>query len=239
MIFTLFALTIILLSTAVLGALGILFVLLLRSERMFERIERLWVEIVLKASRVRVHVEGKENLVEGNAYIFISNHLSYYDIPVLVHSVPGSLKILTKKELFRVPIFGTAIKLGGHIRVDRFNRREAIKSVESARSVIARGKSVLVFAEGTRSVDGNIGSFKKGGIMLALKTGAPIVPVTIFGSNTILGKDSWRLHPGTVRVQLSPPFNSDNYDISERDDLLRRIRETIVESYESFRQTTD
>ena len=238
MLTTLFALICGVVATVVVGVMIVPLVSITRSERLYEVLEGLWAALVLRSSRVRVLVEGVESIDRDRSYVFIVNHMSLYDIPTLIHALPGHAKILAKKELFGIPIFGSVLRTGGHIRVDRYDRRSALDSYKAAQRALKRGNSIIVFAEGTRSRDGAIGDFKKGGFVMAIKSGTPIVPVTISGSYEIMQKGRLRLKPGTVRIRLFEPIPTADLAYGNRDELVSKVRDIIVGEYEK-RQRTD
>jgi 1-acyl-sn-glycerol-3-phosphate acyltransferase len=170
-------------------------------------IGRLWAQLILTLGGVAVRVHGLDRLDPRQRYLFLVNHQSNIDIPVLLQSLPGfQLRWMAKKELLWVPFFGWAMWAGKHIAVDRAGSARTLRSLRKAARRMERGISVVVFPEGTRSGDGRLLPFKRGGFLLAAKTRAPIVPVTIIGSGKVLPKGAWRLHPGTVDVHVSEPI---------------------------------
>ena len=134
--------------------------------------------------------------------------------------------------LFRIPFFGWAMAAAGIIKVDRSNREKAIKSIERAGESIKKGVSVILFPEGTRSPDGDIHTFKKGAFVLALKSGVPIVPISISGTRRILEKHSLSLNPGTVKIVISEPIDSSNYKLEEREKFASDVRHVIINNFD-------
>jgi 1-acyl-sn-glycerol-3-phosphate acyltransferase len=170
-------------------------------------VTRFWSWVILAVSGVTIKVRGLSRLDGRQRYLFLVNHQSNIDIPVLVQSLPDfQLRWIAKKELLWVPFFGWAMWAGKHIVVDRANSTGAFGSLKKAAARIASGISVVVFPEGTRGTDGRVLPFKRGGFLLAAKTGVSIVPVTISGSGKILLKGDWRLRPGIVEVHISDPI---------------------------------
>jgi 1-acyl-sn-glycerol-3-phosphate acyltransferase len=170
-------------------------------------VTRFWSWVILAVSGVTIKVRGLSRLDGRQRYLFLVNHQSNIDIPVLVQSLPDfQLRWIAKKELLWVPFFGWAMWAGKHIVVDRADSTGAFGSLKKAAARIASGISVVVFPEGTRSTDGRVLRFKRGGFLLAAKTGVSIVPVTINGSGKILLKGDWRLRPGIVEVHISDPI---------------------------------
>ncbi len=180
--------------------------------KMVYRITMLWAWAILRAGGVKLKLAGLEKLDPNRPYIFMANHQSNVDIPILVHSLTRfQLRWIAKKELLWVPFFGWALWAAKHITVDRTNPKNAAKSLRRAKERIAAGISVVVFPEGTRSRDSGLQRFKKGGFLLAVQTDTEIVPVTIKGSGDLLPPGGWRLRTGTVEVVVDPPISIAGY----------------------------
>jgi len=193
------------------------------------RINRLWTWVVLRVGGVKVRVTGLEKLDSNRPYIFMVNHQSNVDIPILVQSLSRfQLRWIAKKELLWVPFFGWAMWATKHIAVARANPMHAMKSLRLAKKRIAAGISVVVFPEGTRSRDGQLQRFKKGGFLLAVQTNTEIVPVTIKGSYDLLPSGTWRLLSGTVEVVVDRPVSIAGYRPGNLRLLSEQIRETIA-----------
>lgn len=170
-------------------------------------VTRFWSWMILALIGVTIKVRGLSRLDGRQQYLFLVNHQSNIDIPVLVQSLANfQLRWIAKKELLWVPFFGWAMWAGKHIILDRADSAGALGSLKKAAARMASGISVVVFPEGTRSPDGRLLPFKRGGFLLAAQTGAPIVPVTISGSYKIMPKGDWRLRPGIVEVHVSEPI---------------------------------
>lgn len=180
----------------------------------------------VKLAGISVETRGLERLVPGCNYIFLSNHVSNLDPPVLVPSIPGRCSVLVKKEVFRIPIFGTAMRMADLVPVDRHNREAAIESVRAAVEVMRHHVHMVIFVEGTRSRDGRLLPFKKGPFHLAMEVGAPIVPVTILGTYESWPKGKFASRAGTATVVFHPPVDPANY--ANRDALMANVRETIA-----------
>ena len=175
------------------------------------RINQLWTWLILRVGGISIKVSGLENVEPGQPYIFIVNHQSNIDIPVLIQGlVRFQLRWIAKRELLWVPFFGWAMWATKHITVDRADPRAAAKSLQRAKQRLAAGISIVVFPEGTRSRDGRLLRFKKGGFLLAVQTGSKIVPVAINGSARLLPPGGWRVRPGTVEVFVDKPIAVDN-----------------------------
>jgi 1-acyl-sn-glycerol-3-phosphate acyltransferase len=185
--------------------------------------------LILRIAGISLKIQGLENLDPGQQYIFVVNHQSNIDIPVLVQTLAQfQLRWIAKKELLWVPLFGWAMWATKHITVDRSNRADALKSLERAKQRIAAGISVVVFPEGTRSRDGKLLRFKKGGFLLALQTGKNIVPITINGSGRILPSGDWRLRSGTIEVIVEKPIVTATYRVGNLQLLSDQVRHTIA-----------
>lgn len=165
---------------------------------------RLWSRISLFLAGARVRLAGVEHLPPGPV-IFMSNHQSNFDILALFAAMPRQLYWIAKKELFDIPVFGASMKRGGYIPLDRSDGRKALKSMDNAAAVIRSGKSVVMFPEGTRSLDRRLLPFKRGGFMLALRAGVPVVPVTINGSGRVNPAGRTFIRPGSITITLHPP----------------------------------
>jgi 1-acyl-sn-glycerol-3-phosphate acyltransferase len=183
----------------------------------------------VRAAGIRTEVVGVENVPVGTSCIFICNHVSNLDPPVLLPLLPGRSSVLLKKELMRIPILGLAMRMGKFVPVERGQRREAAKaSVAAAADALRSGLHIVVFPEGTRSLDGRLSAFKKGPFYLAQETQAPIVPVAISGTQTMMRKGSAAITPGLARVQLLPSI--DPMQFATRDELIAAVRGAIAEA---------
>jgi len=165
---------------------------------------RLWSRISLFLAGARVTLSGAEHLPPGPV-IFMSNHQSNFDILSLLAGMPRQIYWVAKKELFDIPVFGASMKRGGYIPLDRSDGRKALKSMDAAAAIIRSGKSVVMFPEGTRSPDMRLLPFKRGGFMLALRAGVPVVPVTINGSGRVNPAGRTYIRSGTISITLHQP----------------------------------
>jgi 1-acyl-sn-glycerol-3-phosphate acyltransferase len=221
-------LLLILLHTIVLGTVAILLCLPVPGGRLFTPLARLWSRLVLLTAGVRWRASYHPGLDPSRASVYMANHKSQFDIPALVLAMPADFRFVAKRELLFIPIFGWALWLAGFAFVDRGDREQAIRSLDQAAAKVRRGTSIIVFAEGTRSPDDRLLPFKKGGFMLAMKAGAPIVPVSIRGSRGVLPKGSLRLRPGTIDLVFGAPIDTSLYSIESRDALMEAVREAIA-----------
>ncbi|MGH9587525.1 MAG: lysophospholipid acyltransferase family protein [Acidobacteriaceae bacterium] len=182
--------------------------------------------IGLRIVGIQVEAEWQAPLDPAKKYLFYSNHLSNLDPPVLIPLLPGRTSIFIKRSLLRIPILGYGMKLAGFIPVTREGTVEAAKqSVDTAAREMSRGVHITSFVEGTRSPDGRLLPFKKGPFYLAMETCAPVVPITIRGTEKLMPKGSLRVRPGTVRVLFHPPLDPAKY--STREELMEAVRESI------------
>jgi len=179
----------------------------------------------VRMAGVKIARQGLENLRPRQCYIFMSNHVSNLDPPVLIPSIPGRCSVLVKKELFRTPILGTGMRLADLVPVDRADRESAIESVNAARRVLAKGLHMLIYPEGTRSADGRLLPFKKGPFHLAMDSGVPVIPVTLLGTYESWPKTRFALHPGTATIIFHPAI--DPKDFSDREALMQAVRDSI------------
>jgi len=188
---------------------------------------RLWARIILFSAFVRVKVEGAEKVPREGPVVFMSNHESWVDIPILLAKIPVQVRFLAKKSLFSIPFFGWAISSMGFIPVDRKNRREAIRSFEQAAERIKAGRSVLVFPEETRTMDGSLLPFQRGGFLIAIKAGLPIVPIGLDGARRCMPKKSYLLRPGTITVRFGDAIPTAGLGVTAKSSLMAVVKEQV------------
>ncbi len=199
---------------------------------LFHALARGWARVLLFVCGVSVRVTGLQNLDRLATYVFVSNHASLLDIPAVIAGVPAQIRIVYKKELERIPIFGWGLKWGSYIGIDRGRGIEAVRSLEEAAQRIRHGASVLLFAEGTRTEDGKLQPFKRGAFNLAVKAGVPVVPLTVNGSYRVLPKGSTSIRPGRVTLLLDAPILPLNGGGKEAEVfLLRQVHDAISRNY--------
>jgi 1-acyl-sn-glycerol-3-phosphate acyltransferase len=185
------------------------------------------VRIALKLARIRVEVTGLELVPAHTACIFMSNHVSNLDPTALLPRLPGRTSAFIKRSLMGIPVLGYAMKLGDFVPVARDGRVEsAQEGVEAAKRVLEKGLHITTFVEGTRSPDGRMLPFKKGPFYLAMDTGAPCIPVSIHGTETMMAKGSLRIRPGTAHIEFHAPVYPRDY--STREELMAAVRESIA-----------
>ena len=190
-----------------------------------------WAKFALRVCGVEVRVRGAEHLQREGSYIFVTNHASMFDIPAIMSVLPR-VRIMFKKELSYVPIWGWALRWGHHVMVDRGKGTEAMKSLDRAAVAIRTGGSIILFAEGTRTRDGKLQPFKRGAFSLAAKSGVPIVPISINGSFKILPKSSLDIRPSPIELVIEKPIETTG--ISSREEelaMMNRVRGIIERNY--------
>jgi len=183
----------------------------------------------VRAAGVRVEVNGRERIPAQTSCIFLANHVSNLDPPVLFPELPGLAVAMLKKELMRIPLLGAGMRLAGFVPVERGHRRESAQaSVAKAAEALNRGRHMLIFAEGTRSVDGRLQPFKRGPFYLAMESGAPIVPIIISGTEKMMRKGSAAITPGVARVEFLEPLWPKTF--STREELLAAVRQQMIDA---------
>jgi len=200
-------------------------------ENTIHKIASLWGKTLLRISGVTVEVTGQENIPPNTPLIFMANHQSNFDILALLACIPVQFRWLSKKEVFYIPVMGHAMKRAGYISIDRENRTKAIRGLDEAAQKIKNGKAVMTFPEGTRSRDGKIRPFKKGMFYLAIKSGVPIIPLSIRGSRAIMPRKSLRIHPGKITMIIGKPIDVKEYSIENRDELMTKVRNVIIHNF--------
>lgn len=199
------------------------------SGRSAHALARFWSVWLLRVAPIRLEVLGQELVPVDGPVIFMGNHQGNFDINALTLAIPRQFSWIAKEELFRIPLFGKAMKRAGYIPLDRSDGRKALKSMKLAAERIAAGTSVVIFPEGTRTKDGSLLPFKRGAFMLAAKAGVPIVPFTINGSRKINPRNRIELRPGTISVTFGAPIQSKGVPEAE---LVARVREAVAAKLE-------
>jgi 1-acyl-sn-glycerol-3-phosphate acyltransferase len=220
-----------LINSMLFAAMELVIIALRRGDRVFHALARGWAHSTLRICGVRVSVTGLEKLRPGMTYVYVSNHASMFDIPVILASIPDQIRIIYKKELNWIPIFGWGLKLGSYIAVDRSSGSEAMRSLDEAAAKISGGASVLLYAEGTRTRDGKLQPFKRGAFNLAVKAGVPVVPLTVNGSFAILPKASLAIRPGTVALTIEDPIPITGPGKDEEKRLMTLVRAAMDRHY--------
>jgi 1-acyl-sn-glycerol-3-phosphate acyltransferase len=221
--------------TIVLGTASIASSAFDRRGHFAHRCARAWSWLILKTTGVRVAVEGLER-IRPATYVFVSNHQSIYDIPVIFATLPYQLRIIAKESLARFPVLGWHLKRGGHLFVDRRNPDRA-GILKRWRALVADGLSLIIFAEGTRSGDGRVGHFKAGSFLLAIEAGLPIVPLAVIGTRRVMPKGRLRTEPADVRLVVHDPIAPPRIDtptIQDAKALADRVHGVVAATVEKL-----
>lgn len=223
------------LYTAVMGTISVASSLFDAQGRIQQACANIWARMILWTCRIKLQVSGAEHLVSTTPYVLCCNHQSHMDIPIILAAVPIQFRFTPKKQLFRYPFLGWHLRRSGHVPIDRENPRAAVKSLREAADAIRHGTSVVIFPEGGTSLDGSIKTFKGGGFMLANKSEAAVVPVTIRGSRAVLVPKTYYARSGVVEVVIGEPIASHGATVAE---LSNRVREEIMATF-SYGKTVD
>jgi len=186
-----------------------------------------WARTILAFSRVAVTVRHAERFDRRRSYVVVANHESYADVLVLLSRLPMQVRFLAKRSIFRVPILGWSIRAAGFVPVDRGDAARSVATVDTALKRLRSGKSLVVFPEETRTRTGELGPFKKGAALLALKSGHPLLPVGIAGSRKVLPRGAWNMTPGRVVLAIGTPIEMDGRSARERNEVMRQMRNAV------------
>lgn len=225
-------LTTTILYTLIIGIPVIIIALFSKTGKLPYQIGRSWVWLILKTNGIKVQSEGLEKIQRNRSYVFMSNHASNLDSAAIVYTLKHTLRFVAKKSLARIPVFGVAIRLLKMIVIDRNDTQGSRETVNRVVKGLTGGISAVFFAEGTRSLDGKLQKFKKGGVVLALKAQLPIVPITVVGSYGLLPKKSLRIKPGVIKVIIGEPIETVLYTEDDRDLVLEKVRSVIRSNLE-------
>jgi 1-acyl-sn-glycerol-3-phosphate acyltransferase len=223
------------LYTVVFGAASLLSSVIDRRGYFAHGCARAWSWLILKTTRVRVAVHGLERLTPGTTYIFVSNHQSHYDTPVIFSTLPFQLRIIAKESLARFPVLGWHLKRGGHLFVDRKHPDRA-GILKRWRALVSEGLSLIIYAEGTRSADGHVARFKAGSFLLAIQAGLPIVPLAVIGTRQVMPKGRLRAEPADVTLVIHDPIVPPSLDgptTSDAKRLADRVHDIVSATIES------
>jgi 1-acyl-sn-glycerol-3-phosphate acyltransferase len=221
-----------LMATLILCIPVIIAALLSRTGNLAFSLSKIWAYIMLAVSFVRTEIKNKAKIVKGQSYVIISNHQSQYDILALVTTLGIQFRWIGKKEVLKIPIFGYALYASRNIFIDRSNTARAIESINKGMDRLPKGAGVMVFAEGTRSADGRIQEFKKGGFMAAIMRQLPILPVTVNGSRRILPKGELVVKPGKIQVVVGDPIDTDGYTTETVQELMDKTRKVVMANFD-------
>ena len=223
--------------TIVLGTVSIFSSLFDRHGYTAHGCARLWSLLILKTTGVRVAVEGLERVTPGKTYIFVSNHQSIYDTPVVFNALPFQLRIIAKESLAMFPVLGWHLRRGGHLFVDRRHPDRA-GILRQWRALVSEGLSLIIYAEGSRSPDGRVGRFKAGSFLLAIQAGLPVVPVAIIGTRAVMPKGRLRTEPANVRLIVHDPIQPPAIEaptVRDAKALADRVRAIVADAVERAR----
>jgi 1-acyl-sn-glycerol-3-phosphate acyltransferase len=192
------------------------------------RLDR-WARGLVRAANLEIDVRGAEHARAGEPFVVVSNHASHFDVPIVFCSIPGPLRMVAKKELFRIPVFGEAMQAAGFVRIDRANHRKARGSLDQCIELLRGGTRVWIAPEGTRSRDGTLLPFKSGAFHLAIDAGVRILPVALHGTAEVLRRGEALVHDGkTVRVTILPPVDAPSFGKARRVELTEHVRRSIA-----------
>lgn len=192
--------------------------------------QRLWMIWLLKANGIGLHIRGAENVGPRRDYIIIANHSSILDIPAIMATFDFPIRFLAKKSLIWFPLFGWFLYFAQHVLVDRRHTTSILKGMKKATSLLKRGTAIVVFPEGTRSLDGQVKEFKNGAFLLALQSQTPILPVSISGTFEMLPRKGWCVWPGPIHLTIGKPILTTGLSIKEADALMTKARDTIIQN---------
>jgi 1-acyl-sn-glycerol-3-phosphate acyltransferase len=217
-----------------LGTIATLLGFLDHSGRLSHLVGRLWGKCIIFSSGIDVEVTGLENIIKDKPQIFISNHQGIFDIFSINAFFPVQLRWIAKKELFWTPFIGWSMKAARYISIDRMRKKSALRSLKRSIRAINKGFSIVIFPEGTRSLDGKLLPFLRGSLILINKTNAPVVPVTISGSHKVIKKDEFGIHKCTIKVKIDKPIYTDSISDEEKETLLEKIKSIIQKNLDEM-----
>jgi 1-acyl-sn-glycerol-3-phosphate acyltransferase len=227
-------LVILVLNTMLWSLLGGLLSIFDRKGNLAHLCNRIWAKLNLMIGGFDVDLEGIEHVDSSRAYVIISNHQALFDIIMLLGLLPLQFRFVSKKDIFRVPFLGWAMRFARYIELDRTRLREAMIILARSSSLFKEGTSIMVFPEGTRSVDGRIRPFRKGPFQLALNSQVPILPVTILGTKRAITQNSLHIVPCPVKMVVSKPIEISGYGSKEVKRLMEDARSIIKEQFDHY-----
>jgi 1-acyl-sn-glycerol-3-phosphate acyltransferase len=221
---------IIILATIVMGSISLLTSLFDSAGRIQHQISRIWSRMLLTVSGVKMQIEGIEKIDPGTTYVFVANHRSFMDIPVLLAHLPLQFRFLAKKGLFSIPFLGTHLRRAGHLPVVKDNPRASLKSMSDAvRLLRQQGTSVMLFPEGGRSKDGVLQEFIEGAAYIAVKSGMPVVPIAMTGTREVLPMGSLQVMSGVVQLRIGDPIPTANLILKDKTTLTQTIHDRVAD----------
>ncbi|HUQ33183.1 MAG TPA: lysophospholipid acyltransferase family protein [Pyrinomonadaceae bacterium] len=226
------AIPLIYLYTIVMGSLSLVLSLYDPAGRRQHWCASRWCRMIAVTAGARVRVHGAHHIQPGASYVFLSTHQSYMDIPAMLGYLPAQLRIAAKKVLFRIPFMGWHLTRAGHIPIDRSSTEKAVSSLQRAAAYLKGGICAFVFPEGTRSRDGYLHKFKKGGFKLALQAGVPIIPITIIGSRQVLPPDEIIFRPGPIDMYVDAPIHTAGLTDDDLEPLMKTVYAIMAQRFE-------
>lgn len=220
--------------TAFISGCCVVYAYITREENSIHKVASIWAKILLALTNTKVEVIGAEHILTGKPQLFMANHQSDFDILIVLGYLPVQFRWIVKKELFHIPLFGKAMRTAGYIEIDRQHHEKAMRSLDMAARKMQEGRSIMSFPEGTRSRDGNLKPFKQGMFHLAIKSGVPIVPISIIGAGEIMPKRSLLIKPGKIVMVIDKPIEVNGYSPENRQELIDRVRHVIIENCEKY-----
>ncbi len=212
----------------ILGPLAVLWALLRNDTRLIYNLARFCIRVAGWMCGVRVEISGKEKVLPGKTYVFLSNHQGNFDAPVLAHAIPRDWRALIKKEVMRLPVLSLVLRQVKMVPIDRGDPQKARSSIDLGVKLLGQGYSFIAFPEGTRSRDGRLGHFKKGVFIMALRARVPIVPISLINSSAIQPPGEYRIRPGVIEVIFHDPIPTENMGPEDRDRLVEMTRAAIA-----------
>ena len=212
------------------------------NREMYRKSEQFWAWTLMKIGGIRLEVKGQENLPKDETVVYMPNHQSDLDWPIIFRVVPGQYLFLAKQELFDTPVFGAYMKLQEYIPIERSNIRKSFKTYQTIITLIKSGNSIVIFPEGTRSFNDKLGKFKPSSFSVLQETKVRVVPIAIDGSTNIQGRGSKSINPGKVKITILPPVSFDDlYPLENKEfssKAANRVREALLIALESKEETT-
>ena len=225
------AIPLIYLYTIVMGSISLLLSLYDPEGKRQHWCAQTWCRMIARTAGVSVRVHGAEHIQPGTSYVFLSTHQSYMDIPAMLGYLPAQLRIAAKKVLFRIPFMGWHLTRAGHIPIDRSSTQNAVTSMQKAAGYLKKGICAFVFPEGTRSRDGYLHKFKKGGFKLAMQANVPIIPITIIGSRQALPPDEIIFRPGTIDMYVDAPMPTNGLTDADLEPLMDAVYDIMARHF--------
>lgn len=225
--------------TIVLGCVSLFCSLFDRDGRIQHRLARFWSNMILRTIGAQVSVEGMEKIDTNHAHVYVVNHLSALDIPVLYAYLPAQFRILAKKELFRYPFMGWHLSRSGQIPVDQQSAKSSLRSLNLAVQSLKDNMPLMIFPEGGRSADGHLQKFMFGAFYTAIKAQAQVVPMALVGTYEVLPINTWHIQPRPIRLVVGEPVSTTGLSARDMDALTERVREAIADLYYTHAELPD